>query len=71
MYFSTKVLIGVTISTTPTGDETAILCACKGLAVCRAKAVFLILTYFKTLSIGQVPGTEPATSCSAVKWSTD
>ena len=43
----------------------------EGLAICRAKAVPSFLSYFKTLSIGPVPGIEPATSRSAVKRSTD
>jgi len=43
----------------------------EGLAVCRAKAVPSFLIYFKTLSIGPVPGIEPANSRSAVKRSTD
>ena len=80
--FSTKVLIGDTIfyvfywrrdlhftwSSEPR----------KGLAICRAKVVPLLplplpsfLSYFKTLSIGPVPVIEPATSCSAVKCSSD
>ena len=70
-----KVLIGDTILTSPTGDKTAILRGhpsyTKGLAICRAMEVPSILSYFKTLSIGQVPGIEPVTSCSAVKRSTD
>ena len=49
-------LIGDTIFTSPTRDGTAILCGLphEGLAVCRAKAVPLFLSYFKTLSIGPV-----------------
>ena len=43
----------------------------EGLAICRAKVVPSFLSYFKTLSIGPTPGIEPATSCSAVKHSTD
>ena len=43
----------------------------EGLAIWRAKEVPPILSYFKTLSIGQVPGIEPVTSCSAVKRSTN
>ena len=43
----------------------------EGLAVCRAKAIPSFLSYFKNLSIGPAPGVEPATSCSAVKRSTD
>ena len=41
------------------------------LAVCRAKAVTSFLSFFKTLSIGPSPGTEPTTSRSTVKRSTD
>ena len=38
----------------------------EGLAACSsAKGVPLFLSYFKTLSIGLVPGIEPATSRSA------
>ena len=73
--FSTKVLIGDTIFTSPTGDGTAISTWSseprEGPAVCSAKAVSSFLSYFKTLSIGPAPGIEPATSCSAVKRSTD
>ena len=43
----------------------------EGLAVCTAKGVPSFLSYLKTLSIGQVPGIEPATSLSAVKRSID
>ena len=43
----------------------------EGLAVCRAKEAPSFLSYFKTLSIGPVPGIEPATSRSAVKRSAD
>ena len=43
----------------------------EGPAACRAKEVPSFLSYFKTLSIGQAPGIEPATSRSAVKRSTD
>ena len=43
----------------------------EGLAVFMAKALPSFLSYFKTLSIGPVPGIEPATSRSAVKRSTD
>ena len=61
MYFSTEVLIRVTISMSPTWDQTATLCPSKGLAICRAKAVHVLsmLSYFKTLSTGQVLGIEP------------
>ena len=71
--FSTKVLIGDIIFTFRPGDGTAIRCSSKpgeGLAICRAKEVASFLSHFKTLSVGQIPGIEPATSRSAVKRST-
>ena len=37
----------------------------KGVAVCGAKAISSFLSHFKTMSIGPVPGIEPATSRSA------
>ena len=43
----------------------------EGLAIFRAKAVPSFLSHFKTLRIGPAPGIEPATSCCAVKRSTD
>ena len=43
----------------------------EGPATCKAKVVPSFLSYFNTLSIGPVPEIEPATSCSAVKRSTD
>ena len=43
----------------------------EGPAACSAKGVPSFLSYFKTLSIGPVPGIEPATSRSAVKGSAD
>ena len=75
MYFSTKVLIGDTIFTSPNADGTAILLGHPaeprvGLAVCSAKAVPSFLSYFKTPSIVPVSGIEPTTSRSAVKRST-
>ena len=39
----------------------------EGLAICRAKEVPSFLSYFKTLSIGPIPGIEPATFRSVVK----
>ena len=42
----------------------------EGLAACSAKGVPSLLSYFKTLSIGQAPGIKPATFCSTVKRST-
>ena len=73
--FSTKVLIGDTIFTSPTGDGTAISTWSseprEGAAVSTAKAVTSFLSYFKTLSIGPAPGIEPATSRSPLKRSTD
>ena len=75
--FSTKVLRRGTIFTSPAGDRTAILLGQRttepreGPTACSAKGVPSFLSYFKTLSIGPAPGIEPATSCSAVKRSTD
>ena len=73
--FSTKVLIGDTIFTSPAGDGTAISTWSseprEGPAVCSAKEVSLFLSHFKTLSIGPTPRNEPATSRSAIKRSTD
>ena len=74
--FSTKVLIGDTVFTFPTGDGTDRHLTWsseprEGSAACRAKAVLSFLSYFKTLSIGPAPAIEPATSRSAVKRSTD
>ena len=43
----------------------------EGLSVCRAKEVPSFLSYFRTLSIGPAPGTEPRTFCAVVKRSTD
>ena len=43
----------------------------EGLADFRLKVVPSFLSYFKTLSIGLVPGMEPATSRSVVKYSID
>ena len=63
--FSTKVLIGYTIFTSPTGEGTAIS---RGHP---SNEVPSFLSYFKTLSIGSTPGIEPATSRSAAKLSTD
>ena len=44
---------------------------CEGLTICRVKAVPSFLSHFKTLSVGPDSGIEPATSCSAVKPSTN
>ena len=68
--FSTKGLIGDTIFTSPTGDETTILrgqhsqAKVLPLAVQREYPHFSL--YFKTLSIGPVPGIEPAISRCAI-----
>ena len=72
--FSTKVLIGDTIFTSPTGDGTATLWSSEpreGLAICRANAVPSFLSHFNTMSIGPVPEIEPVTPRSEVKRSTD
>ena len=58
--FSTKVLIGDTIFTSPTGDGTAISTWSseprEGPAVCSAKTVPSFLRHFETLRIGPAPG---------------
>ena len=75
--FSTKVLIGDAIFTSPTGDGTAIFRVNPSHAKVQSFAgqrKYLHYTViFKTLSVGPVPGIEPApaTSRSAVKRSTD
>ena len=43
----------------------------KLLAIYRTEVVPSFLSYFKTLSIGLIPGIEPMTCSSAVKCSTD
>ena len=65
--FSTKVLIGDTIFTSPTGATR------RSSRSCSAKGVASFLSYFNTLSIAIAPvsGIEPATSRSVVKRSTD
>ena len=73
---STKVLIGNTILTSPTGVVgTAILrghpshAKVSPLAVQRDYLHFSVI--FKSLSFGLAPGIEPATTRSAIKRSTD
>ena len=64
--FSTKVLTGDTIFTSPTGENTTILLVVlrptRGPAACSAKGVPSFLSYFKTLSTGPAPGIELAAS---------
>ena len=73
--FSTKVLIGDTISYVSYWRRDRHFTWSseprEGLPVCRAKAVPSFLSYFKTLGIGLAPGNKPAASRSAVKHSTD
>ena len=68
--FSTKVLIGDTIFYISNWRRdrhfTWSSKSCEGLAVCTAKGVPSLISYFKTLSIGPAPVIEPSTSCSAV-----
>ena len=68
--FSTKVVTGDNIFTSPTGDGTAILRGLAEIAVQREYLHFSVIL-IKTLSIGSATGIEPATSRSAVKRSTD
>ena len=63
--FSTKVLIGDTIFTSPTGATR------RSSRSCSAKGVASFLSYFNTLSIAPVSGIEPPTSRSVAKRSTD
>ena len=44
-----------------------VLATRRSRAICSAKGVPTFPSYFKTLSIGPVPGIEPATSRSAVR----
>ena len=64
--FSTKVLIGDTIFTSPNGDGTAILRGHPSHAKVQPPAgqrkYLHFSVIFKTLSIGPAPGIEPATS---------
>ena len=63
--FSTKVLIGDTTFTSPTGDGTAIFRGHPShgrTSRLQCKGVPSFLSYFKTLSMGPAPGIEPATS---------
>ena len=73
--FSSKILIEDTIFKSPTGDGTAILCGhlshVKVQLFAGQRELPSFLSYLKTLSIGQVPGVEPTTSCSAFKRSTN
>ena len=73
--FSTEVLIGDTILTSPTGDGTAILRGHPSHAKVQPPAgqrkYLHFSVIFKTLSIGPALGIEPATSRSAVKRSTN
>ena len=67
-----NVLIGDTIFMSPAGDGSNHHFAWSSEpreAICRAKAVLSFLSHVKTLSVGLVPGIEPATSRSAVKHS--
>ena len=59
--FSTKVLTGDTIFTSPTGDRTWSTEPRESLAACR---LHLIVSYFKALTIGPATGIEPVTSRS-------
>ena len=67
--FSTKVLIGDTIFTSPNGDGTAILRGHPSHAKVSPPAGQRKYLHFSV--IGPAPGMEPATSRSAVKRSID
>ena len=67
--FGTKVLIGDTISNVSCWrrDGHFTWSSEPREAICRAKVVPSFLSHVKTLSVGLVPGIEPATSRSAVR----
>ena len=74
--FSTKVLTGDNIWFLRFLLETGppfylVIRATRSLTACSTKEVPSFYSYFKTLSIGPAPDIEPATSRSAVKFSTD
>ena len=74
VYFSQKEALYLsvrdTISMSPAGDRHFTWSSEPRKAICRAKAVPSFLSHVKTqLSVGLVPGIEPATSRSTVKHS--
>ena len=71
--FSTKVLIRDTSFTSPTDRHftDVVIRATRRSSHLQCKRSTSFLSYFKTLSIGPVPGIEPTTFRSAVKRSTD
>ena len=58
MYLARKYSLGTVLTWSTQPSE--------GLASCSAKRVPSFLSYFKTVSIGPVPGTEPAISRCAI-----
>ena len=74
-WFSTKVLIGDTILTSPTGDGTAILRGhpshAKVYPFAGQREYLHFSVSLRPWVVGPAPGIEPATSRSAVKRSTD
>ena len=61
--------MGTLFFKSPAGDGTTIIFMWSSEpreAICRAKAVLSFLSHVNTLSVGLVPGIEPATSRSAV-----
>ena len=71
--FSTKVLIRDTSFTSPTDRHftDVVITATRRSSHLQCKRSTSFLSYFKTLSIGPVPGIEPTTFRSAFKRSTD
>ena len=72
VYLARKYFLRTLFLLAPTGDRNIILLQwsstpCEDLAVCRRKIVPLFLSYFKTLSIGPVPGSKVTISCSTVE----
>ena len=72
VYLARKYFLRTLFLLAPTGDRNIILLQWsstpgEGLAVCRTKTAPLFLIFFKTLSIGPVPGIKVAISLSTVE----
>ena len=76
LYLARRYQLGTLFFTSPTGDGTAIIRGHPSHAKVQPFAgqreyLSSFLSYFKTLSVGPVPGIDPAISRLAVKRSTD
>ena len=72
VYLARKYFLRTLFLLAPTGDRNIILLQWsstpgEGLAVCRTKTVPLFLRFFKTLSIGPVPGIKVTISRSTIE----